>query len=108
MTDKILTFRELAKHPSLKSEDRPFHLWPEGLGIGIGSVVVIVWSGKGTRLCVPESTVLRVDVALVPFILEQADSDTRAAAARHAIMSFFISKFFLHCFFTIQIYAIGW
>jgi hypothetical protein len=40
--------------------------------------------------------VLVVDVALVPFVLEQADSDTRAAAARHAIMSFFISKFFLY------------
>jgi hypothetical protein len=52
--------------------------------------------------------VLVVDVALVPFILEQAVRDTRAAAARPAIMSFFISRFLLYCFFTIQIYTIGW
>jgi hypothetical protein len=57
-------------------------------------------SGESSTLCGPESTVLVVDVAPVPFVLEQADSDTRAAAARHAIMSFFISNFFPYCFFT--------
>jgi hypothetical protein len=35
--------------------------------------------------------VLVVDVALVPFVLVQADNDTMAEAARHVITSFFIS-----------------
>jgi hypothetical protein len=43
-----------------------------------------------------------VDVALVPLVLVQADNDTRATAARLAIMSFFIY------FFTILTYAIDW
>jgi hypothetical protein len=54
--------------------------------------VVVAWvlSGKGTRLCGPVSTVPTVDGDFSSFTVEQAERDTRAAAARHATMSFFI------------------
>jgi hypothetical protein len=41
-----------------------------------------------------------LDAAVVPFVLEQADSEARATAATHAIMRFFI--------FTMRNYTIAW
>jgi hypothetical protein len=63
-----------------------------GFGRGLGSVVVIVVSGKGSRLCGPELTVPGPDGPSWSFQVEQADSDTSAAMAKHAVMSFFISQ----------------
>ena len=46
--------------------------------------------------CTALLVVLGVDAVLFSSTVEQADSDTRAAAARHAIMSFFISKILVY------------
>jgi hypothetical protein len=76
--------------------------------VAVGCIPTPELSGKGTWLRGGPLVELVVDVALVPFMLEQADNDTRAAAARHPKMSVFISKFLPYCFFTIQRYVIGW
>jgi hypothetical protein len=69
--------------------------------------VPTVASGKGTKLCGGELVLIGVDAASFSCTVEQAGSDTRAAAARHAIMSFFIGNFFLYCSFTILTYAVS-
>ena len=49
-------------------------------------------SGKGTWDCTGALVRVVAGAALVPFVLEQAHSDARAAMAAHAIMSFFIKN----------------
>jgi hypothetical protein len=52
--------------------------------------VTVVVVDAGTVLC-SVVVVLGVDASFDSFTLVQADSDTRAAMARHGMMNFFIS-----------------
>lgn len=61
----------------------------EGLGTVVFSVVVVVLAGLGTVVC-SVVVVLFVGSAFFSFTVEQADSDTRAAAARHEMIKCFI------------------
>ena len=62
----------------------------EGLGTVVFSVVVVVLAGLGTVVCSVVVLVLFVGSAFFSFTVEQADSDTRAAAARHETIKCFI------------------
>jgi hypothetical protein len=62
-----------------------------GLGVVVSCVVVVV-TGLGVVVSCVVVVELRVASAFLSlFIVVQADSDTRAAAARHGMISFFIN-----------------
>ena len=61
-----------------------------GAGTVVFSVVVVVVTGAGTVVSAVVVVVLFVGSAFFSFTVEQADSDTRAAAARHEMIKCFI------------------
>ena len=62
-----------------------------GLGVEVFSVVVVVVTGLGTVVSCVVVVMLLVGSVFFSFTVVQADSNARAAAARHGMIRFFIS-----------------